>query len=96
LILLDFRGGFTRRLTPPLALFSSIDYRINKRMWQISEHQDIQKTCRKLPQPVVKKYELWKNVVVVHGPSKLREFPGFHDDNEQFTVSVREITPHKY
>ncbi|MDP2156216.1 MAG: type II toxin-antitoxin system mRNA interferase toxin, RelE/StbE family, partial [Nitrospirota bacterium] len=25
-------------------------------------------------------YELWKNIVFRHGPDKLREFPGFHDE----------------
>jgi proteic killer suppression protein len=29
---------------------------------------------------VVKKYELWKNIVFRHGPDKLKEFPGFHDE----------------
>jgi plasmid maintenance system killer protein len=29
---------------------------------------------------VVKKYELWKDIVFRHGPRKLREFPGFHDE----------------
>jgi mRNA-degrading endonuclease RelE of RelBE toxin-antitoxin system len=49
-------------------------------MWQIQEHRDIAKTCRKLPQAVVKKYELWKDIIFRHGPRKLREFPGFHDE----------------
>lgn len=49
-------------------------------MWQIKEHRDIEKTCRKLPEPVLKKYELWKSLVFRHGPDKLREFPGFHDE----------------
>lgn len=49
-------------------------------MWRIQEHHDIPKTCRKLPQPVVKKYELWKSIVFRHGPDKLRELPGFHDE----------------
>lgn len=49
-------------------------------MWRISEHHDIAKECRKLPPAVVKKYELWKNIVFRHGPDKLREFPGFHDE----------------
>jgi len=26
------------------------------------------------------KYELWKDLVFRHGPDKLREFPGFHDE----------------
>ena len=49
-------------------------------MWQIREHRDIEKTCRKLPTAVAKKYELWKEIVYLHGPEKLREFPGFHDE----------------
>lgn len=49
-------------------------------MWQVKEHRDIAKTCRKLPTLVVKKYELWKDLVARHGPIKLKEFPGFHDE----------------
>jgi len=49
-------------------------------MWRIKEHRDIEKMYRKLPLPVIKKYELWKNLVFRHGPDKLREFPGFHDE----------------
>ena len=49
-------------------------------MWIIREYRDIQKTCRKLPLVIVKKYELWKSIVFRHGPDKLRDFPGFHDE----------------
>jgi len=49
-------------------------------MWRIQEHNEIRKICRKLPSTVVKKYELWKNIVLWHGPEKLKEFPGFHDE----------------
>ena len=49
-------------------------------MWHIKEHRNIVKRCLKLPQPIVKKYELWKNIVFRHGPKKLKEFPGFHDE----------------
>jgi proteic killer suppression protein len=49
-------------------------------MWHIKEHRGIEKICRKLPPTVVKKYELWKDIVFRHGPEKLREFPGFHDE----------------
>lgn len=49
-------------------------------MWRIQEHRDIAKTCRKLPEAVVKKYELWKDIIFRHGPHKLKEFPGFHDE----------------
>jgi mRNA-degrading endonuclease RelE of RelBE toxin-antitoxin system len=49
-------------------------------MWNIKEHRDIEKTCKTLPTVVVKKYELWKDIVFRHGPDKLGEFPGFHDE----------------
>jgi len=49
-------------------------------MWRIQEHRDIAKVCRKLPEAVVKKYELWKDIVFRHGPEKLKEFSGFHDE----------------
>ncbi len=49
-------------------------------MWHIREHHKLDKVISKLPLQVVKKYELWKNIVFRHGPDKLREFPGFHDE----------------
>ena len=49
-------------------------------MWRIREHRDLGKACRKLPKAVVKKYELWKDIVFRHGPEKLKEFSGFHDE----------------
>ncbi|OGW85649.1 MAG: addiction module toxin [Omnitrophica bacterium RIFCSPHIGHO2_02_FULL_46_11] len=49
-------------------------------MWRIQEHKSIGKICDKLPQQIVKKYELWKNIVFRHGPDKLKEFPGFNDE----------------
>ena len=49
-------------------------------MWHIREHRGVARKCKKLPINVVKKYELWKNIVFRHGPDKLREFPGFNDE----------------
>jgi plasmid maintenance system killer protein len=49
-------------------------------MWYIKEHHNLDKIILKLPLQVVKKYELWKDIVFRHGPEKLREFPGFHDE----------------
>ena len=49
-------------------------------MWRIQEHREIEKTCKRLPKAVVKKYELWKDIVFRHGPDKLKGFPGFHDE----------------
>ncbi len=49
-------------------------------MWRILEHHRIGRSVRKLPPQVLKKYELWKGIVFRHGPGKLSEFPGFHDE----------------
>jgi mRNA-degrading endonuclease RelE of RelBE toxin-antitoxin system len=49
-------------------------------MWQIKEHRGIARMCRKLPVNVVKKYELWKDIIFRHGPEKLKEFRGFYDE----------------
>jgi plasmid maintenance system killer protein len=49
-------------------------------MWHIREHHNLDKIIAKLPLQVVKKYELWKDIVFRHGPDKLREFSGFHDE----------------
>ena len=49
-------------------------------MWHIKEHRRIEKTIAGLPLQVIKKYELWKDIVFRHGPEKLKEFPGFHDE----------------
>jgi mRNA-degrading endonuclease RelE of RelBE toxin-antitoxin system len=52
-------------------------------MWHIREHRDVAKICSRLPVNVAKKYELWKNIIFRHGPEKLKEFPGFHDEKLQ-------------
>ncbi len=49
-------------------------------MWRIREHKEITRICPKLPVNVLKKYELWKTIIFRHGPDKLKEFPGFHDE----------------
>ena len=49
-------------------------------MWHIREHHNLDKIIAKLPLQVIKKYELWKDIVFRHGPDKLQEFPGFHDE----------------
>ena len=49
-------------------------------MWHVREHGDVQKFCPKLPLSVLKKYELWKNLIFRHGLEILRQFPGFHDE----------------
>lgn len=49
-------------------------------MWTILEHPRLEKVFASLPPQVLKKYELWQNIIATHGPEKLREFPGFGDE----------------
>lgn len=49
-------------------------------MWLIVEADSIGKKCSRLPEQVVKKYELWKSVVRYNGPNALKKFPGFRDE----------------
>jgi len=49
-------------------------------MWHILEHRNIIKKRKLIPLQVLKKYELWKDLVFRHGPEILKEFPGFHDE----------------
>ena len=49
-------------------------------MWKILENKSLPKICKKLPVQVLKKYELWKDLVFRHGPSILKNFPGFNDE----------------
>ena len=49
-------------------------------MWHILEHKSIVKKRKVIPIQVLKKYELWKDLVFRHGPEVLKNFPGFHDE----------------
>ncbi len=49
-------------------------------MWQIVEHRDVAKNCRKLPDSVNKRYEAWKEIVIRDGPKKLKAIPGLRDE----------------
>ncbi len=49
-------------------------------MWKILEYEEIKTQCRKIPPQVLKKYELWKDLIFRHGPGILKEFPGFCDE----------------
>lgn len=49
-------------------------------MWTILESDDVLKAARKLKPEILRKYELWKAIVRVSGPTGLREIKGFHDE----------------
>ncbi len=49
-------------------------------MWRVLEHKSIAKLSLQIPPEVLRKYELWKDLVFRHGPEILKKFPGFHDE----------------
>lgn len=49
-------------------------------MWKILEHRRLSRKFAKIPIEVQKRYEKWKDIVYLSGPSGLREIKGFHDE----------------
>ena len=49
-------------------------------MWQVFEHRNIQRRVRKVPKDILKRYEKWKDIVEVSGPTGLRLIRGFNDE----------------
>ena len=49
-------------------------------MWQVFERRNIQRRIRKLPQEILKRYEKWKDIVQISGPSGLRLIRGLNDE----------------
>ena len=49
-------------------------------MWQIEEHRRVDKQLARAPVEVLKRYEKWKDIARLSGPSGLRLIKGFHDE----------------
>lgn len=49
-------------------------------MWQIYEHRRLDRKVSAIPLEVLKRYEKWKDIVIVSGPDGLRTIKGFHDE----------------
>lgn len=49
-------------------------------MWQIYEHKRVPKQLKKLPKDVLKKYEIWKEIVALSGPLGLKRIKGLNDE----------------
>ena len=50
-------------------------------MWRIEEHRRIDKQLSgSEPREILKRYEKWKDIVVISGPAGLRAIKGFHDE----------------
>lgn len=49
-------------------------------MWQIFEARSLDKTIKRLPLEIIKRYEVWKDVVRTSGTEGLKRIKGFHDE----------------
>jgi len=49
-------------------------------MWEIYEHRKLAKQLKSLPLDILKRYEKWKDIVMVSGPQGLRLIKGFRDE----------------
>jgi addiction module RelE/StbE family toxin len=50
-------------------------------MWKIYEHRKVSKQLKELPLEILKRYEKWKDIVMISGPKGLRLIKGFHDES---------------
>jgi len=50
-------------------------------MWQVLEHRRVVRRISKLPAKILKRYQKWKDIVSISGPSGLRMIKGFRDES---------------
>lgn len=49
-------------------------------MWEVYEHHRLTRRLPHLPVEVLKRYEKWKDIVRVSGPTGIRLIKGFYDE----------------
>ncbi len=49
-------------------------------MWEIYEHRRAVKQLASLPIDVLKRYEKWKDIMLISGPGGLKQIKGFRDE----------------
>jgi addiction module RelE/StbE family toxin len=49
-------------------------------VWEIYEHRRAAARLARVPAEILKRYEKWKDIVTISGPSGLRLIKGFHDE----------------
>ena len=49
-------------------------------MWEILEHRKAVKQLASLPVDVLKRYEKWKDIILISGPDGLKHIRGFRDE----------------
>ncbi len=52
-------------------------------MWQVFEHRKLDRKLGRLPVEVLKRYEKWKDIVRISGPSGVKAIRGFSDEGLQ-------------
>ena len=50
-------------------------------MWEIYEHRRLVRGIPRLPRRILERYEKWKDIVRLSGPSGLRLIQGLHDES---------------
>jgi addiction module RelE/StbE family toxin len=50
-------------------------------MWVVYEHKRVSKSLASAPTDVLKRYEKWKDIVSLSGPTGLRSIKGFRDES---------------
>ena len=49
-------------------------------VWQVFEHRRVDRQLKRVSADILKRYEKWKDIVVVSGPEGLRLIRGFRDE----------------
>ena len=49
-------------------------------MWRIEEHHRVDKQLSSAPREILMRYEKWKDIAMLSGPSGLRLIRGFNDE----------------
>jgi addiction module RelE/StbE family toxin len=49
-------------------------------MWHFLEHRRLERRFKTLPTEILKRYEKWKDIVLISGPTGLRRIRGFRDE----------------
>jgi len=49
-------------------------------MWEVYEHRSLVRKLPRMPVEILKRYEKWKDIVMISGPEGLRLIKGFHDE----------------
>ncbi|MBN2341199.1 MAG: type II toxin-antitoxin system mRNA interferase toxin, RelE/StbE family [Deltaproteobacteria bacterium] len=49
-------------------------------MWDVLEHKNVKRQLKTIPVEILKRYEKWKDIVMISGPLGLKMIKGFHDE----------------